>query len=211
MNNKLLAILCIIALFSCNSNTNIKANKVNNHIIVDCSKELTANVEIWSNTGKENLIGEFSEVIKDEYVQCLNGWDRDNFPYPKKFDVKLKVVNNLLAYEQVKPQNLSDFVLNVNLKLKVGQSPNSFYPLNSQIKENIEIVKDRTISEDDFIDHAIQLTIWKKNIPFEIFYKKYSEKGLFINQLVFEINFCDKNNEKLCSYEYVFPMAERGE
>jgi hypothetical protein len=177
----------------------------------NCNQELEARIELWSHTGNKNLIGDFHEKFEDKYVQNLNGWDKDNYPYPKKFDVKIYVINNLLAYEQDTPRKLNDYTLDVTLRLNVGQSSDALYSLNSHIYENIEIIKEKTITNSDFKNKEFYLTLLEKDIPFEQFYKKYESKGCFINQFVFEIIFRSKNNEKLCSYEYVFPMSERGE
>jgi hypothetical protein len=128
------------------------------------------------------------------------------------FDLKLTIVNNPILYDNPSIK-IGDYKLSVNLKLKVGQSEDALYPLNSVILENIQLINDRSISDAVFrndkqkIDH---IDIWKKNIAFSSLYTKYKDQGLFINQLIFEIHLMDKNKCS-CNYEYVFPMAESGE
>ncbi len=216
MKNLILFLFFGLSLSCCNSKSNDADLSRKNAIIANCNRELAVSIEIWNYLGNENLIGNYYEKVDNKYVQNLTGWDKDNYPYPKKFDIKINVQNNLLAYEQEKPnEKISDYSLNIILKLKVSKSPNALYPLNSEICDRIEVLKDRVIKNEDFItqpaDRNHYIEIWKKDIPFEELYKKYEKQGLFINQFVFEINLIDREKKNTCNYEYIFPMAERGE
>ena len=199
-----------MSIVCCNSGDN--KNELEKQISpMDCKCELEASLEIWHYGGNQNLIGSYSEKFENKYIQSINGWDKNNYPYPKMFDVKVNIQNNLLAYEQENPKKISDYLLNVILKFKVGKSPNSLYPLNSSLRENIAIVQDRIITNSDFKNQETEITILKKDIPFEEYYNKYKERGLFINQLVFEVILIDKEKKNKCSYEHIFLMAESGE
>ena len=76
-------------------------------------------------------------------------------------------------------------------------------------------IKLQLIKNEDFISQPAErnhyIELWEKGIPFETLYQKYKKKGLFINQLVFEIILSDKEKKNICNYEYIFPMAEIGE
>jgi len=215
MKTLILFLFFVLSLTGCNTKRNDIDLSKNDTLKTNCSRVLEVSIEIWNYTGNENLIGNYYEKIENKYVQNLTGWDKDNYPYPKKFDVKMNVQNNLLAYEQEKSSKINEYSLSIILKLKVSQSPNALYPLNSKIYENIEIVKGRVIKNEDFISQPTErnhyIEIWKKDIPFETIYEKYKKQGFFINQLVFEINLIDKEKKNICNYEYIFPMAEIGE
>jgi len=171
--------------------------------------DLSPVVEIWNHTGGNYIIGDWGNK-KDTYSKS-SGWNSTDFPYPKMFDLKLTIVNNPILYDN--PSKVGDYQLSVNLKLKVGQSKDAAYPLNSTLAENIQLIKGKLIHDIDFkkgnrsVDH---IDIWQKNVAFNYLYAKYQKQGLFINQLIFEIHLTNKNNCS-CNYEYVFPMAERGE
>jgi len=164
-------------------------------------------VEIWNHTGSNYIIGDWGNK-KDTYSKS-NGWNSTDFPYPKMFDLKLTIVNNPILYDH--PSKVGDYQLSVNLKLRVGQSKDATYPLNSNVLESIQLIKDKLISDIDFkkgnqsIDH---IDIWQKKIDFSYLYTKYQKQNLFINQLIFEIHLTSKSNCS-CNYEYAFSMAEK--
>lgn len=208
-----LTIFFLFGIICCKNKTAKEENFQKSFLGNECEQQLSIAIEVWNYTGNENLIGDFFEKFENKYQES-NGWDKDNHPYPKKFDVKIVVQNNLLAYEQESPSKINNYTLDVILKLKVGQSPDAMYPLNSKIVENIELINDRIITDADFvnqpIEHNYYIDIWIKEIPFEELYKKYQKQNLFINQLIFEIKLTDKK-QNICNYEYVFPMLERGD
>jgi predicted small secreted protein len=207
----ILYLLCAISITSCNTKTSVNKTVQSESSESTYKRVLEPTIEVWSHTGNDYLIGSFAEKIEDKYEQNKSGWDKDNVPYPKSFDVKVSVQNNMLAYEQEKAPSIDEYIMDVTLKLKVGQSPDATYPVNAKTYEEIEIVKDKHITNADFTDQKTSIEVWKKDVPFETFFKKYGNKGLFVNQLVFEVTLKDKSSKNVCNYEYIFPMAERGE
>jgi hypothetical protein len=211
MKNYILIISSFLVISCLNTNQDNKTQvKPKSLINCKCNNYLSPEIEIWNHTGSNYIIGDWG-YKKDSYIKS-NGWNLTDFPYPVKFDLKLIIVNNPILYENPSVK-VGDNKLSVNLRLKVGQSEDAMYPLNSVIVENIQLINDKLISDADFkngkqlIDH---IDIWRKDIAFSSLYTKYKSQGLFINQLIFEIHLINKNSYS-CNYEYVFPMAERGE
>lgn len=213
---KLTLIFCAFLFIACQS----KESKVENKrekteiqtqdSITRHSKDLSPVIEIWNHTGNDFIIDSW-EKREDKYLKS-EGWNLNDFPYPKKFDVKLVIVNNPILYDNP-TFKIEDWFLSVNVKLKVGQNQDAAYLLNAMEYENIEVINNKLITDADFrstgqaVDH---IEIWKKDIEFESFYSKYKSKGLFINQLIFEIHLISES-KIICNYEYIFSMAERGE
>ena len=166
----------------------------------NCRKQLGINIEVWNHTAPESLIGEPSESV-ERYVRART-WDRHVNYHPKKFDLKLIVINKDLIYQ--KPHSsLSSLKLNVSMSLKVGEDNIGEYPLNSKIVENQKLITNRVISSDD-LNNSDKLEIWLKDIDFETFYNKYAKENHFINQVIFKINFETLDGSTACSYEYAF-------
>ena len=202
-------LIIILLLFNLNFNKNESYKnsclKINGFIKKEI--ELEPIIEIWYKTGNKNLIGSFNNSFKDEYRQCLNGWDIDNYPFPKKFDVKLILQNNLIAYEHENIKQLEDYKLNVILKLKISESPNSLYLLNPTFTESILLFNNISIKNKDFDNERINISFLYKDLPFEKYYLKYTINGHFINQFVFQIRLEKSKTKEIYNYEYIFKMA----
>ncbi|NCT16356.1 MAG: hypothetical protein GW774_13970 [Flavobacteriales bacterium] len=178
--------------------------------IPKCNGDLSPVIEIWNHTGTNFIIGDWGKR-NDNYLKS-EGWNLSDFPYPKKFDLKLIIVNNPILFDNL-TYKIGNWHLSLIVKFKVGQNQDAVYPLNSKIYDTIEVIKDTLITDADFrkkgelTDH---IEILQNDVEFEFFYLKYRNKGLFLNQLVFEVLLISEN-KSTCIYEYVFPMAERGE
>lgn len=199
--------LLSILIIACNSNTSVDKQPVPT-VICKCNNNLSPLIEIWSHTGGKYVIGDWGNK-KDEYSKS-NGWNLTDYPFPKIFDLKFTLINNLILYDNPSPLPQTTF-LSVNMKLRVSESEDATYSLNSQIVENIPLIKNRNITDADFKQEISKdhMDIWIKNIPFEALYSKYKKSGLHINQLIFYIKL--NSDKSCCNYEYTFKMAGQGE
>ncbi|WP_018128617.1 hypothetical protein [Balneola vulgaris] len=183
---------------------------IEGNVVSNVCFEYNPEIEIWNREGVEYTIGNWPG-IEENYVQSY-GWNHRENPYPKKFDFKLRMINNNILYGE-EPYDIGNWKLSVNLSYKVGQNDDALYPLNSKIIDHISIINDRLITSKDFKQNGVmfdEIQIWEKSIEFESYYDKYREASLKINQLIFEIILINKNNSE-CRFEYIFPMKDRGE
>lgn len=213
--NTFWAYCLLIGLISCNKKEakNPEANAVPKISIAvsdtlenECNQYLAPHIEIWNRTGKENLIDSYDEEIEDKYVMS-DGWDSDNKPYPKKFDLKCIVVNQALFYEYEDVSEIGVWNLVIKMRFETGQNADYLFPLNSKLTEPVKLLK-KEISDQDFKDDS-STEFWIKGIPFEDAYKKVRDEGRFINKIIFEILFSKGKN--VCNYKHEFFMRERAE
>jgi hypothetical protein len=175
-----------------------------------CSGELSPVIEIWNHTGSNFIIGDWGQ--RDDIYLKSEGLNSSEYPYPKKFDLKLTIVNNPILFDNPN-YKIQDWHLYLLIKYKVGQNQDAVYPLNAKILEPIEIINDKLITSEDFRNNGEitdHIDIWQKDIEFESNFLKYRNHGLFINQIVFEIRLISESKDS-CVYEYVFLMSDRGE
>ena len=131
--NSLVIILFAINFSSClmiKKNTGELNSSISN--LNTCSDELSPIVEIWNHSGNDFIIGKYS-ATRDTYVKS-DGWNNTDFPFPKKFDVKIQLVANarLFGDENYRIPKCS---INVYISYKVGKNKDSTYPLNSFIQQ----------------------------------------------------------------------------
>jgi hypothetical protein len=193
-------------LISCISKRNI--NSINHTKSVteksECNDGVSPILEIWNHTGNEFIIGRYG-VIKDEYVKS-EGWDNDDFPFPKKYDVKITLVSNERLYDN-EFYKIPSCTLRLDVSYNVGQSKNSTYLLNSYILEKKIIVPSKVIESIKFKDIDGKTNFYEfivSGVDLEEVYKKVRKKGQFLNQLIFNIQI--KNDSNYCNYEYRFPV-----
>ena len=210
---KLAIISCVTLFINCQGLVQKQEEEIGGALqdnVESCSEELRPVIEIWNHTGDEFIIGDWGKR-EDSYLKS-DGWNTSDSPYPKKFDLKLIIVNNRILYDNP-VSTIEDWHLSVRLRFKVGQNQNAVYPLNGKVFEGVDLIGDRLITNEDFtnsgqvLDH---IEIWQRNIDIETFYHKYRNEGLFINQLIFDIHLTSKD-ENVCNYEYIFPMTGIGE
>ena len=199
MRNIICILLCLAGIIlSCKNSNNLRKNNVE-----ECTNKcyfLSPHIEIWNHSGKDFIIGNWGER-KDRYEQS-HGWNSTDFPYPKKFDLKLIIDNNPLLYEN--PMVIGKWFVSIDLKFKIGRTENGTYLLNSKTVEGYNILNNVVVSDNSFLKNS-RIELGKYNIEFEKIYNKYIAKNLYINQLIFEISLIQGN--KKCIYEYIFPMA----
>ena len=171
----------------------------------NCNNTLTPVVEVWNHNGKGYIIGNWGDK-KDIYVKS-NGWNSTNNPFPKAFDLKLKVINNDVLYDNPTP-SLNPTSISLYMKLRVGENDDAIYPLNSKLVENVTLIKDKLITKGSFKNED-NINVWVQNIPIEPLYIKYKKTGLNINQLVFYITFNSEGSH--CEYQYAFHMSGEAE
>jgi len=210
--NDMRLFLLVILFISCQSNESKKKdNKIINHDnISKCNKFINPVIEIWNHTGTDFIIGDWGKR-EDKYIKS-KGWDLEEYPFPKKFDLKLILINNLILYDNP-IKKIGDWYLSVSVKFKVGQSRDAVYPLNAKVYDEVRLIENRLITDENFNireKEMDQFIICRKNIELESLYNKYEKKGLFINQLIFEVHLTSKHGG-FCNYEYIFPMIGRGE
>jgi len=210
---KILKLFLLIILFaSCQSNVSKKDSYkiISQDDVLKCNKFINPEIEIWNHTGTNFVIGNW-ENREDKYLKS-EGWDLEDFPFPKKFDLKLILINNLILYDNP-IKRIGDWYLSVSVKFKVGQSRDAVYPLNAKVYDEIKLIKNRLITDINFSNKEgkiDQIEIWRKDIELESFYYKYKSKRLFLNQLIFEIHLTSKQGG-VCNYEYIFPMVGSSE
>lgn len=207
-------VMLAMLLLSCNkSKVKNESNNDSSEIFISnlkCNQDISPVLEIWSHTSDSFIIGDWANG-KDKYIQSY-GWDSQNSPYPKKFDIKFMIVNNSLLYGDAN-HDIKDWTMTVIMKFKVSKNEDAIYPLNSLKMENIQLFKDKAIVNEDFKGAELKdhIEFWHKDVQFEKYYNKFKEQGLYINQIIFEINLACKESEENCNYEYTYQMLERGE
>jgi hypothetical protein len=148
-----------------------------------CNEHLFPVVEVWNETVQGNLIETFQEgKIKDGYFKS-EGWDSDTWPYPKKFDLKLTVINNLLLYDNEEGEELGDWKISVSMRLKTAQNADYLYPLNATVSLPIKLLE-KHIEERDFTSDNESVDIWIKGIELEKHILESQAKERFINALI---------------------------
>ena len=194
----LLLLLTFIKLFSQN-----KLNCV-------CNRLIEPEIEIWYKNNKNNLINYYNNYIfvdENKYILQHNGWNNENLLYPKNFDIKLILWNNINAYDlKIVKYN---YIVNLKMRFKISKNPNSLYPLNHKYSNDITLMNFLKIDNKIFNDTLLFYELKFKDFNFEKYYNKYRKNGFFINQIIFYINVSNKN--EYCNYEYSFNMKENGE
>lgn len=181
-----------------------KSNYIKNDNI-ECYR-IVPRVEIWYNGGNKNLIGNFYETFKDTFLKS-DGWNRDYYPFPKKYDIKLIFIDNDKVYDHEDSISSNKRVLvNAYFYYVLGRHVSVDYVdvnylLNPIKSDTHQIVTNQLIIIDDTIKY-----LWKKNIDLEKDYLIFNERGYYISRIVFNIIINDS-----CLYEYTLNMKPSDE
>jgi hypothetical protein len=198
--------LFFLVFISCVSYRNISSVYSKKNIIEEpnCDDDINPILEIWNHTGNEFIIGKH-KLIKDEYIKA-DGWDNNDFPFPKKIDVKVTLVSNERLYDN-ENYKIPKCTLNIELAYKVAFNNNSTYPLNSYIIDRKMIVTSKILENIKFKDINGKSNFYEfiiSGVEFEEVYKKVIKKGQSLNQLIFNIQI--KNDLNNCNYQYTYPV-----
>ncbi len=198
--------LFFLVFISCVNYRNISSvySKKNNIEEPNCDDDISPILEIWNHTGNEFIIGKH-KFIKDEYIKA-DGWDNNDFPFPKKIDVKVTLVSNERLYDN-ENYKIPKCTLNIELAYKVAFNNNSTYPLNSYIIDRKMIVTSKILENIKFKDINGKSNFYEfiiSGVEFEEVYKKVIKKGQNLNQLIFNIQIINDLNN--CNYQYTYPV-----
>lgn len=160
---------------------------------IDCI--ISPRIEISCNPRNENLIGKFEEIYSDTFIQS-NGWNIDFYPYPKKFDLKLKLINEECIYDNAQKNFIEQINLDLFFYFVITEDANCEYLLNPKYKDTIYLLR----SEKVIIDSCVTIR-WFRSINLEKYYLKFIDNGYFISKIVINTKI---NND--CFYEYSFQM-----
>lgn len=168
---------------------------------IDASNGLNFNFNFWNYTDSLQ-----NHSVNFENIDPYNG-----NPMPESFNMNMSINCPLMMMQG---DSIDDFEVSLVLKFKLGETIDCIIPLNPRLsKDTLILVNKKTIKNNDLKanyqnkDTLIDYYITIKNIEIFKYEKEYNKKGLFINQLVFNIYVKDIKTKNKSFYEYIFPIC----